>query len=96
MMQLSKKIAVNGWQNLNTLLKTNGWNGAGICRFLTMSNASASVTLYVHRGSATSAGLTAADGLPILEDAYTWENVDLNNTMINTASSIDIIFDLND
>ena len=94
--QLSKKISVNGWQNLHTLLKANGWDGMPNVGFLTILNASTSVTLYVHRGFSASAGLTGADGLPILDDSYTWDYIDLGKTMIHTASAIDILFDLND
>lgn len=94
MSQLSKQIEVNGWQNLSDLLEANGYD-RNTAHFMTIANPSDSVTLYVHRGARSEDGLVAAEGMPILEDSYTWLDIDLKNTMLNTASAIDVIFDLN-
>ena len=61
----TKKVSVNGWQNLHTLMKSNGWGGGGRLSMLKIFNASASAA-YVHLHTAnTNTGLTGADGWPI-------------------------------
>lgn len=62
---ITKKISVNGWINLYTQAKTDGYTGSPIVRDATIINQNATVA-YVH---VTSDGATnpstGADGLPI-------------------------------
>lgn len=95
MAEIGRKISVNGFVKLSKLLADNGFANGGRLHFLTLANPSTTVTLYAHRGSAAQPADPLV-GIPILNNAYTWNSIAPATTWLYTASAIDIIVDAND
>lgn len=94
MTDYTTKLSINGWENLYTELKADGYTGGLKPKSLTIVNNSATA-LYVHftdDGSASPA--TAANGLLVSTSApgtaYTAYSPDLATVWLNTGGALDV------
>lgn len=94
MTDYTTKLSINGWENLYTELKADGYTGGLKPKSLTIVNNSGTA-LYVHftdDGSASPA--TAANGLLVSTAgagvSFTAESPDLATTWLNTGGALDV------
>lgn len=94
MTDYTTKLSINGWENLYTELKADGYTGGLKPKSLTIVNNSATA-LYVHftdDGSASPA--TAANGQLVstagVGASFTAERPDLATTWLNTGGALDV------
>lgn len=87
----------NGWINLGTQAKADGYQGSPIAKSVTVVNFNATVAyLHLTDNGATNP-TTAADGLPLSSDvavapsaAFSAGNVDINTIWIHSAGTQNI------
>ena len=95
---ITTKVSVNGWLNLGTQARTDGYTGSSILKEGTVLNLNATVA-YLHITADGSANpSTAANGLPIGTTSSTAPSsfftlprgTDINCVWINTSGAQDI------
>lgn len=98
--QITKKVNVNGWINLYTQAKTDGYTGRPIVKDGTILNQNA-IVVYVHiTGNGATNPATGADGLPIgtasaPSAAFTLaEGADIAGVWIFTSGAQDIKYQI--
>lgn len=98
MSSITKKVSVNGWLNLGTQAKADGYAGSPFLSGGRIYNFNATVA-YVHfTANGSTNPSTGADGLPIGTTAGTApaayidipKGVDMNGIWVNTSGAQDI------